>query len=602
MGRRKLPYFTSLQFPVNSQNTPMSKKLSSGDVFINLKDKDFLLPRGKRIPTNYFIFQEDALKVIRQALDNPEFYPHFLITGMEGTGKRSGLISLLKTEYSKKQDIKKFYYSRQSNSIIEDPVITKDLTPLFDTERSTSPVIYDPTPNTMSLVGIPAERKYHPGNLVKAYGGYLILPLFKLVTEPNVFNVLKSCLLNEAIDFINLPEVNFFQDLDRTLPQFPIHVRVILIGEEYLVEQLLKKDNSLGDVFKLKVDLEYEAEVKPENIRRFSMLLDTLGKEGYPKIDVSGKKRLFEEALMQNESKSKFSLNVSETKSIYEEAMVLFKHKKGNRTIGEKEIEKAIESMDRRFSLPRKKYYEDLGSGIYNIKLTGSRLGRINGLSIFTPFGTFQEFGQVNVISSRALMGSGNFINIEREVNLSGDVHDKGVFILQSYLKGLFSNFPSLGVDISILFEQNHSVVDGDSATIAELLATLSALSGIEIPCNIAITGSMSQYGEVMAVGATTQKVEAWFEICRLLGDNKSIYKVFVPHQNTKDLILSKKVRTAMNTKRFQVYSFSHVSEVIPEIMGIALGNLEKDGHFTDGSLLRIIENKLEPKKEQEVA
>jgi len=578
----------------------MSKKLSSEDVFINLKDKDFLLPRGKRTPTDYFIFQEDALKVIRQALDNPEFYPHFLITGMEGTGKRSGLISLLKTEYSKKKDIKKFYYSRQSNSIIEDPVITKDLTPLFDTDCSTSPVIYDPTPNTMSLVGIPAERKYHPGNLVKAYGGYLILPLFKLVTEPNVFNVLKSCLLNEAIDFINLPEVNFFQDLDRTLPQFPIHVRVILIGEEYLVEQLLKKDNSLGDVFKLKVDLEYEAEVKPENIRRFSMLLDSLGKEGYPRIDVSGKKRLFEDALIQNESKSKFSLNVSETKSIYEEAMVLFKNKKGKRTIGEKEIEMAIESMDKRFSLPRKKYYEDLGSGIYNIKLTGSRLGRINGLSIFTPFGTFQEFGQVNVISSRALMGSGNFINIEREVNLSGDVHDKGVFILQSYLKGLFSNFPSLGVDISILFEQNHSVVDGDSATIAELLATLSALSGIEIPCNIAITGSMSQYGEVMAVGATTQKVEAWFEICRLLGDNKSIYKVFVPQQNTKDLILSKKVRTAMNTKRFQVYSFSHVGEVIPEIMGISLGNLEKDGHFTNGSLLRIIENKLEPKKEQE--
>lgn len=578
----------------------MSKKLNPSDVFVDLKDKDFQVPRGKRFSTDYFIFQEDALKLIRQALDNPEFYPHFLITGMEGTGKRSGLISLLKTEYSKKQDIKKFYYSRQSNSIVEDPVITKDLTPLFDMDCTTSPVIYDPTPNTMSLVGIPAERKYHPGNLVKAYGGYLILPLFKLVTEPNVFNVLKSCLLNEAIDFINLPEVNFFQDLDRTLPQFPIHVRVILIGEEYLVEQLLKKDNSLGDVFKLKVDLEYEADVNPENIRRFSMLLDSLGKEGYPKIDITGKKRLFEDALMQNESKSKFSLNVSETKSIYEEAMVLFKNKKGSKTIGEKEIEKAIESMDRRFSLPRKKYYEDLGSGIYNIKLTGSRLGRINGLSIFTPFGTFQEFGQVNVISSRALMGSGNFINIEREVNLSGDVHDKGVFILQSYLKGLFSNFPSLGVDISILFEQNNTVVDGDSATIAELLATLSALSGIEIPCNIAITGSMSQYGEVMPVGATTQKVEAWFEISRLLGDNKSIYKVFLPHQNTKDLILSKKVRTAMNTKRFQVFAFSHVSEVIPEIMGISLGKIEKDGHFTDGSLLRIIENKLEPKKDQE--
>jgi predicted ATP-dependent protease len=142
--------------------------------------------------------------------------------------------------------------------------------------------------------------------------------------------------------------------------------------------------------------------------------------------------------------------------------------------------------------------------------------------------------------------------------------------------------------------------VDGDSATIAELLASLSALSGIPIPCNIAITGSMSQYGEVMSVGAITQKVEAWCDITKLLGDKKTIYKVFIPHPNTKDLILSRNVRSAMSGKNFYVYSFSHVSEVIPQIMGLELGTIEKDGHFTKGSLLRIIEDKLEPKKDSE--
>jgi predicted ATP-dependent protease len=588
----------ALQNSLFEKNTLMLKKLNPKDVSVEFKDKDFVVKNGKHFSTEYFIFQEESLKVIRQALDNPEFYPHFIITGQEGSGKRSGILSLLKKEYSKKNTDKKYYYSRQTNSILENPSNSEGLTPLFDIEKSDTPIIYDPTPNTMSLVGIPAERKYHPGNLVKAYGGYLILPLFKMVSEPNVFDVLKSCLLNGTIDFINLPEVNFFQYMDRTLPQFPINVRVILIGEEYLVEQLLKKDMSLGDVFKLKIDLEYESDLNEKNIKRFSVLLDSLAKDGYPTIDTGGKKRLFEEALIQNESKTKFSLNVTETKSIYEEAMVLFKNRKNKSKIGEKEIQEALDTMDRRFSLPRKKYYEDLKSGIYNITLSGSRLGRINGLSIFTPFGTFQEYGQVNVISSRALMGTGTFINIEREVNLSGDVHDKGVFILQSYLKGLFSNFPSLGVDISILFEQNHTLVDGDSATIAELLASLSALSGIEIPCNIAITGSMSQYGEVMSVGAITQKVEAWCEITKLLGDKKTIYKVFIPHPNTKDLILSRNVRAAMAGKNFSVYSFSHVSEVIPEIMGLELGTIGKDGHFTKGSLLRLIEDKLEPKKE----
>ena len=215
----------------------MLKKLNPKDVSVEFKDKDFLIKGGKRFSTEYFIFQEESLKVIRQALDNPDFYPHFIITGQEGSGKRSGILSLLKKEYSKKNTDLKYFYSRQSNSILQNPSNSEGFTPLFDIERSTTPIIYDPTPSTMSLVGIPAERKYHPGNLVKAYGGYLILPLFKLVNEPNVFDVLKSCLLNGAIDFINLPEVNFFQYMDRTLPQFPINVRVILIGEEYLVEQ-----------------------------------------------------------------------------------------------------------------------------------------------------------------------------------------------------------------------------------------------------------------------------------------------------------------------------------------------------------------------------
>ena len=237
---------------------------------------------------------------------------------------------------------------------------------------------------------------------------------------------------------------------------------------------------------------------------------------------------------------------------------------------------------------------------MYNITLSGKRLGRINGLSIFTPYSTHQEYGQVSVISSRALMGSGNFINIEREVNLSGDVHDKGVFILQSYLKGLFANFSAFAVDISILFEQSHSIVDGDSATVAELIATLSALSGYEIPSNIAITGSMSQYGEIMPVGAINQKVEAWFAISRLLGSPKDSYSVYIPTANAKDLVLSNEIIKAIQENKFNVYSFSHVTEVVPEILKIPMGKIEKDGKYTPDSILRRIEDRLEKKKEVE--
>lgn len=140
------------------------------------------------------------------------------------------------------------------------------------------------------------------------------------------------------------------------------------------------------------------------------------------------------------------------------------------------------------------------------IQLKGKKTGRINGLSVILLHSSLADFGQVNQVSARVALGSGNFINIEREVNLSGDLHDKGVFILQSYIKGMFSHIQSFGLDASILFEQNYSPIDGDSASCAELLAILSALAGLEIPCNIAVTGALSQYGEILPVGSVNTK------------------------------------------------------------------------------------------------
>jgi hypothetical protein len=249
----------------------MLKKLTKPDVSVDLKDSDFakLDLKDKEFHPDYFIFQVDALKQIRQALDNPQFYQHFIIAGDEGAGKRSSTTSLLKKEYSTKNKFPKFYYFRKSNSIVEDPEYKEGLTPLFDPDAETTPIIYDPTPNTMSLVGIPTEKKYHPGNLIKATGGFLILPIARLVQEPVVYDLLKSCLLTEKIDFINLPELNFFQSLDRTLPQFPINVRVILIGEDHMYEQLLKRDSNLHEVFKMKIDLEYEAELNKKKYFSF---------------------------------------------------------------------------------------------------------------------------------------------------------------------------------------------------------------------------------------------------------------------------------------------------------------------------------------------
>ncbi len=580
----------------------MLKKLTKNDITVELKETEFKLePKEKDFHTDYFIFQIEPLKQIRHTLDNPQFFKHFILTGEEGFGKRSSIVNLIKKEYSEKIKSPKKFFFRKSNTIVTDPEIKEGLTPLFDPDAETTPVIFDPTPSIMSLVGIPTDKKYYPGNLIKASGGYLVLPIDKLIKDTLTYEILKASILSESIDFINLPELQFYQALDRMLPQFPVDARIILIGEEHQYEQLLKRDPNLHEVFKVKIDLETEGEVSKKNLARFSNLIDVLSLPELPPPHLSAKKRIFEEALKINENKTKFSLNITKIKAIYEEAMTFAKSKKEQKGafITEADIELGLANIEKRESTYKKRYYEDLKNGIYNLSFTGKRVGRINGLSIFMPFNQKQEFGQVNVISSRAIMGGGNFINIEREVNLSGDFHDKGVFVLQSFLKGLFPGFASLGVDISILFEQSHHLIDGDSASVAELIATISALSGIEVPCNVAVTGSMSQYGEAMAVGAINQKIESWFSITKLLGSPREVYSVYIPISNSKDLILSAELRKAVGENKFQIVSYSHINEILPEILKTPLGKIEKDGKHSSESILRKIEDRLERKKEE---
>ncbi|MCC6275635.1 MAG: AAA family ATPase [Leptospiraceae bacterium] len=449
----------------------------------------------------------------------------------------------------------------------------------------------------MGLMGVPTEKRYQPGNLIKATGGFLILPLFKLINEPYLYEVLKSCLVTERLDFLNLPETEFFQSFDRALPQFPLQLRVILIGEDYLYEQLIKKDSDLSETFGMKIELEYEAELNKKNMNRLSLLVDSWTMEEYPKPVASAKRKLLEYALKLNDSQSKFSLRLTEIKKVFEESLALGKVKK---EITDAEIEAGILNIDKRNSFHKRKYYEDLQNGSYNISLTGKRIGRINGLSIIaSPQNNYlPDYGQVNTISARAVIGSGNFINIEREVNLSGDIHDKGVFVLQSYIKGFFSHLNSFALDASIMFEQNHYIVDGDSASAGELLAILSALSDIEISSTVAVSGSVTQYGEILPVGAINQKIEAWYDICQIMGSTRESYSVYIPATNSKDLVLTDEIREAMKKDKFRIITYSHIIDLVPELMKVNIGKIEKDGKYTQNSLMRAIEDRVDRKKE----
>lgn len=569
----------------------MLKKIELSELSIQIPHKQLQTKATSRGNTS-FLFQTQAVKALKSTMNHPKIYPHFIVTAGDGLDYIEDLLKEVKNDFEKSFSPEKFYFDPESRKI--SPEETLGSVPLFDRDARKRPFLLDQNPNISSVFGIPGEHTYSAGDIVMANGGFLILPMSRLDKDPALMDLLLSVLSSGEIDFRKLPELLYFRDMDRSI-RIPVFARIILFGSEFSLDHLLRKHGLFGKIFKTKIDLEDEAELTPGNISNFSKYIDSLKEEGLPDLDPSAKEVLLRDLLIQNESRTSFSLSFAESKAIYEEAIVLFP---GKKSLGANEVEKAIASLDSRYSLPKKKYYEELERGVFNLKFTGSRLGRINALSIYSPFGNYQEYGQVNVISARVLMGSGNFINIEREVNLSGDVHDKGVYVLQSFLKGILSNYSTLGVDISILFEQSHMMVDGDSATVAELLITLSALSGIEIPCNLAVTGSMSQYGEVMPVGAVSRKITAWYEISSLLGNSRDTYHVFLPETNSKELILDKNVQSAIAKKKFTVNSYSHVEDIIPRVLGLPLGKIEKNGKFSENSVMSLIEKRLEPKKE----
>lgn len=533
----------------------MLRTIKPSELQLPFKEKDLETP--KNISIGLVPFSSQTEKYLLQALQNGDLYPHFVFLGNTGSGKKTILKKMIQKLYKK------------------EPVI-------------------DSFPSLNSWLGSYEEGRFQGGKFQKSKNNFLILPIAGLLSKQFLVDFLVSILKEGKVERWHLPETLYFMDIPVKLFPIDIDFRVILVGEEEEFDSLLKKNEYVSDVFKMRILLDYESEANSKNLKKFSLLLDDLTKEKQTKLDLSAKLRFLEEMLYQNENRNRFSTNVKDCKLIYEEAISLFRNKK---ILSYNEIEKSIQNIKIRNSTQKQKYYESLRRKIYNFPLKGKRVGRIYGLSIYTPYAALEEYGQVNVISARVSFGSGNFINVERESNMSGDLHDKGIFILQSYLKGLFPRTQNVSLDISILFEQSSSTIDGDSATVAELLACFSALSGIPIPNQIAITGAMSQYGEALAVGAVSQKLEAWFEFVSILGNKKEKYCVYVPEANKENLIFSKKWLEFISERNFLIKTYTHVSDLIPDIFGISLGILESNSKYTKGSLLEKIEQEWDKEK-----
>lgn len=429
------------------------------------------------------------------------------------------------------------------------------------------------------------------GAVLRADQGYLILNALDTLTQPGVWPMLKNVLLYGKLDIQAWDPL--FALLPAGIKPEPIEVRlkVILIGPAELYTLLHALDEDFPKMFKVHAQFDSEAPRSPEMILSYARFLRRLSQqEGILPAHRSAVAALAEWAAEWAETQRKLTLRFSDLADVVREAHYVAQQR-GERLLQRVHVEEALAARRRRHDLVDEKIRELILQGSLLIDTTGERVGQINGLTVYTT-GTY-TFGKPVRITASVGMGSSGIISIEREVDLSGRIHSKGVLILAGLLRERFAHRHPLTLSASLTFEQSYADVDGDSASAAELYALLSALAQVPIRQEIAVTGSLNQKGDIQPVGGINEKIRGFFEVCLARGLTGT-QGVIIPKQNVEDLMLPETIVDAVREGRFHIYAIEHFEEGIPLLMGMPAGVLRADGTYPPTTLFGKVQRRLE--------
>lgn len=430
-----------------------------------------------------------------------------------------------------------------------------------------------------------------PGLLHMANGGYIIFQADDLVSNSLCYEALKKALKVKEISIENAADQRSSMVMISLKPEpIPLDIKVILIGNSNIYNTLLSLDNDFRKLFKIKVEFEDDAPRNLENMEKLARFAHGFcSKEALPPLDRSGVARLIDYATALADDKDKLSTRFNDLAQILGEAATWAKLSKSKIITG-KFIEKALTERIERVKKYDSKYLEMIKDNTLLISTSGFVVGQINGLTILT-IGDY-SFGKPAKITANTYIGKSGIINVEREVELSGSSHSKGILILTGYLGEKFAQDIPLCLTASICFEQLYNGVDGDSASSTELYAILSSLSEVPINQSIAVTGSVNQKGEIQPIGGVNEKIEGFYQICKERGLDGS-HGVMIPVQNVKNLHLKDEIVTSVKNGLFHVYSVSNIDEGIEILTGVPAGKRDKNGDFPAGTINYLAYEKL---------
>jgi lon-related putative ATP-dependent protease len=474
---------------------------------------------------------------------------------------------------------------------------------IVDNSRNTgAPVIYEDKPACQNLVGdiehlsqmgtlVTDFTLIKPGALHRANGGYLLIDARRLLLEPLAYEALKKALRTKQIRIESLGQLYSLISTVSLEPEpIPLDIKVVLLGERSLYYMLNDYDPDFSELFKVAADFDDDMPSDRENRMTYAGIISAMVRnDGLRHFDRSAVARVIEQGSRLAFDATKLTTHLQSIYDLVHEADYHAAAEKRT-TVSAEDVQHAIDAKMYRSSRVQEKMKEATLKNVILIETEGEKTGQINGLAVYSIGG--QSFGQPGKITARVRLGKGEVIDIEREVEMGGPIHSKGVMILSGFLGARFAQEQPLSLSASLVFEQSYSGVEGDSASSAELYVLLSALSGAPVKQCFAVTGSVNQHGEVQAIGGVNEKIEGFFDLCKARGLNGK-HGVLIPASNIDNLMLRSDIVEAVRAGLFSVYPVTRIDEGIEILTGIPAGSPDKDGRYPDGTINGMVMERL---------
>lgn len=470
--------------------------------------------------------------------------------------------------------------------------------PVIYEQNATLPKLFGYAINSASSAShvdtLSLAMNHQAGLLQKANGGFLLLSIQALLKDPELWSSLKAALMSRLLSF-EIPSSNSV--VPYHLPDFPLNLTLVLVGQAAHFYALQEIDAQFSRLFKVQVEFEVElARTSDHELALAQQLASEIESWDDLPVELSAFERLIEYASRMAEDENRLYTNKAILRDVLAEANA-FARANGQEKVTRDTIEATIAQRDFHTGLMEEYFHRAIIEQQVLISLQGHHVGQVNGLTVMTV--GRQSFGQPVRITAQASAGDEGVVDIEREIEMAGPIHSKGMLILSGYVRGRYMRYRALGFSASIVIEQTYDGIEGDSASSAELFALLSAIAQVPMRQDLAVTGSVNQFGEIQPVGGINEKIEGFYKVCAARGLTGH-QGVVIPEANTRHLMLNNEVREAVEAGRFHIYAIGHVDEGLALFSDLPVGELNEEGVFPSGSFNAKIMQVLELMNEKE--